>query len=399
MKNRFEILLKSSICILLTIILSGCWNRRELDTLAIVMGVGVDKSDAPGKIRITTQIVKPAEIKTQGKDSGGIGAQAFWNLSGTGDTVFSTLREMTDESNRKLFFPHNQIIIFSRAIAKKGIQKYIDFFTRDPETRVNALVLISKGNASDILNVKSEMEKIPANNIAKLITAYSDATSQTNPEPLRALIPGLMSKTTASTVPFIKISENDNKKIVMISDTAVFKIDKLVGSLNKTEGRGLMWVLGKVKSGIIVVSDSNKDKVCIEIIRASSKMMPILNKKRITIKVNIFEEGNLGEQQGPKNLSKLKNVALLQRKIAAAIRNEVMESVKKSKKLDADVFGFGEAVHKKYPKQWKSLEENWDKTFKTIQVKVTVEAKLRLMGRELVPTVPQPKPKPKKEKK
>lgn len=35
--------------------------------------------------------------------------------------------------------------------------------------------------------------------------------------------------------------------------TAVFKKDKLVGWLDNAETRGLLWVLGKVQSGILVV--------------------------------------------------------------------------------------------------------------------------------------------------
>lgn len=390
MKNRVGILIKTSICILLIMSLCGCWNRRELDTLGIVMGIGVDKPTKSGKVQITAQIVKPAEMKSQGNDSGGGSTEAFWNVSSTGKTVFSTLRDITSKSSRKLFFPHNQIIIFDNSIAKDGIQKYIDFFMRDPETRANVLVLVSEGSAADVLNVKSELEKIPANNISKLINIYADSTSETRAIKINEVIPALMSRTTSLTLPFIKISKNNGEKTAMISDTAVFKRDKLVGRMNKTEGRGLMWVLGKVKSTIINVKDSSNNNVSLETIRANSKIMPEINNKKITIKVKIFEEGNIGEQDGPKNLSKLKEVAFLERNKAKVIKNEVMSAVKKAKKLNADVFGFGDAVHRKYPKQWKKLESKWNKKFKDVQVKVAIETKLRLMGRILVPSVPVP---------
>jgi spore germination protein KC len=225
MKNRIIILLNIVICILLIVTLTGCWNRRELDTLAVVLGVGVDKLMKSGKVQITAQVVKPAEIKTQ---SGEVRTEAFWNVIGTGDTIFGTLRDMTNKSSRKLFFPHNQLLIFSKSIAEEGIQKYIDFFVRDPECRMNVWVLISQGMAMDILDVKSELEKIPANNIAKLIEGQAAATSQTRAVKLKDLVIGLMSKTTASTIPFIKI-EKDEKKVAIISETAVFQGDKLVG--------------------------------------------------------------------------------------------------------------------------------------------------------------------------
>ncbi len=386
MKSRISILLNTVICILLIVTLTGCWNRRELDTLAVVLGVGVDKLMESGKVQITAQVVKPGEIKTQ---RGEVKTEAFWNVIGTGDTIFGTLRDMTNKSSRKLFFPHNQLLIFGKSTAEEGIQKYIDFFIRDPEPRMNVWVLISQGMAMEILDVKSELEKIPANNIAKLIEGQAAATSQTRAVKLKDLVIGLMSKTTASTIPFIKIVKDGDKKVDTISETAVFKGDKLVGSMDKIEGRGLLWVLGNVKSGIIDVEDSNNDKVSLEIIRASSKVVPKINNDKISIKVNINEEGNIGEQTGPENLAELREIALLEEKKAEVIRREVMAAVRKAQELDADVFGFGDAIHKKYPEQWKKIEYNWDEIFKNIQVEVDVEAKLRLMGRILKPTVPE----------
>lgn len=62
--------MKKGVAILLAAVLSitamGCWNRRELDTLAIVTAVGVDKSKEDGRISITFQIMKPSEIKGSG---------------------------------------------------------------------------------------------------------------------------------------------------------------------------------------------------------------------------------------------------------------------------------------------------------------------------------------------
>lgn len=337
-------------------------------------------------LKITAQIIKPGEIKSKNKKVES-SSEAFWNVTAIGDTVFGTIRNIANKCSRKLFFPHNQVLIFNNSIAEEGIQKYIDFFIRDHESRMNVWVLISQDKAVDILGIKSELEKVPANNISKLIENQAAATSQTKAVRLRDLVIELMSKTTASTAPFIKISRDGDKKVAMISGTAVFKGDKLVGKMNKREGRGLLWVLGEVKSGIIEVETSNNDKVGLEITRASSKIVPEINNNKITIRVNINEEGNIGEQTGPQNLSKLTEVASLEKKKSEVIKNAIMASVKKAQELDADVFGFGDAVHKKYPKQWRSLEDNWDEIFKHIQVEVHVEAKLRLMGRIVEPTV------------
>ncbi len=55
-----------------------------------------------------------------------------------------------------------------------------------------------------------------------------------------------------------------------ITGAAVFRKDRLVGWLGKQETRGLLWVMGRVRSGIIVIehpADSD-EYVGLEILRA-----------------------------------------------------------------------------------------------------------------------------------
>ena len=43
--------------IVITLFLSGCWNRRELNDLAIAVAAGVDWVD--GRYRLTVQVANP----------------------------------------------------------------------------------------------------------------------------------------------------------------------------------------------------------------------------------------------------------------------------------------------------------------------------------------------------
>lgn len=383
-------LLKKLICFILVLSLTGCWNRRELNELGIVMGIGIDKENNKDEVQITTQIAKPGKIKTA-KNAGQSESddKAYWNIKSGGITVFDTLRGATHESSRKLFFPHNYIVIISRSIAEEGVQKYIDFFIRDPEVRIGFYILVSKNKPDEILDVKSELERIPANNISKLLEAQA-ATSQTAVVKFKDFATSMISKTTAPIAPFAEIVDDRGKKAISVSGTAVFKTGKLAGELDKTETRGLLWVINKIKSGIIVVDCPNGDgKVSLEIIRASSKITPQIEGDKIKIKVDIKEEGNLGEQSCKTNLATPPMFELLNKEQDAAIKNEVMSALKKAKELNTDIFGFGESIHQKYPSQWKNMESRWDELFPDLEVEVNVESKLNLTGRINRPVAPE----------
>lgn len=382
MKKTFYLLLKIIIGSFMVLGLTGCWDKLELDNIAIVMGIGIDKAKEMDEVRMTVQVANPAEIKSASTDiTGSRTTNAYFNLERTGDTIFSTLGSFSKQSSRKLFFAQNQVLILGREIAEEGLEKYIDFFLRDRETRLLVWVLVSDKTANEILNVKSDFESIPSRSINELVKEQQ-FNSEAPMIDLREFASRLMSKTTSPIAPIIKVSMAGNKKIPSISGTGIFKKNKMVGEMKKTETRGMLWVLGEVKKGSIVVNDpGTNNKVTLDITRASSKIIPEMEDGKVYIKIVIKEEGNLGDQSDSNDLTKPKVLEALEKEKASKIKSEVMSSLKKAQSLHADVFGFGDAIYKKYPNKWKFMEDDWDEIFENIRVDVVVDAKLRRSGR------------------
>ncbi len=390
MKNSIGKMLKICLSLLLCLALSGCWNSRELDSLAIVMGYAIDKSDEEGLVDMTAQVAVLSDggsSDNSSSSSNTASSEAYWNITRTGSSIFTILRDYTHESSRKLYSPHNQVIIFGNDLAKNGIRDYLDFFLRDHETRLNVWILVAKDKASDILDVKPKLEKIPAIGLSDLIEDQK-ATSETVQIRIRDFLERLISDTTASIAPLVEVIGEGKDQIVEMSGTAVFKQDKLVGELNKTETRGLLWVLSKVNSGIITV-EAPGGTADLEIVSTETQVnVEILDDGSITAHVKITESGNIGSQTGSGDLSKTDNVKILEQNMNDAITAEVFSAVEKAKELDADIFGFGDMFYKKYPQQWKSMKENWDELFNEIKVEVEVDAKLRGSGRIVKPAYP-----------
>lgn len=380
MKKRIGFMIKIIICFLIIMSITGCWNRRELDKLNIVMGTGVDKAMEPGKVQVVTQIVKPGGLKAASKDHDGGGGDAYFNQKSTGDLVFGGIRQSTHDTSRKLFYQHDQVLVLGKDIAEEGVQRYLDFFARDHEVRLTAYILVSKGTAEGVFEVKPEQDKIPAVKIAHLIEAQG-ATSETPAIQLRYFLARMMSKTAAPIAPLIEVMNRGTEKTVRVAGTAVFKQGRWVGQLDNAETRGLLWVIDEVKSGIIEVDcpDGNH-KVGLEIYHAQSNIIPEIQDNKIYIKVKIHEEGNIGEQQCPENLVTPPAFEFLKKEKAAVIEGEIRAALHKARELNSDIFGFGEAIHQHYPKEWKDLEKRWDEIFPSIDVEIMVETEIRASG-------------------
>lgn len=378
-KHRYKIA-TLLVLILQLLFATGCWDLLELNKRAIVVGLGFDSSPNEDKILISVQIIDPSNIKTPQTAGGGDG-QPYWIATNESTTVFEGMRAMTHVSSRKLFFPHNQIIIFGEDLAKKGIKDYLDLLMRDYEFRETNWIIVSEGKAQDILDTKTRVNNISAFFIRDLITGRK-FSSQAMAINIKDLARKITSKSTAPIASYIYLENTGQEKRLNLSRTAVFDNNmNMVGTLNNYESRGLLWVLGEVKSGIIVVESPNgKGNYSLEIPKVKSKIIPEFKDGKPTITVRVKESSNLGETSCLEDLTKPEVWELMDSLQNEAIHQEISIALNKAQELKADIFGFGEAFHKKYPRLWNEMEPNWQEIFTSLEVNIIVESKVKNPG-------------------
>ena len=59
LKMKKKIIIVIFLMAIFPLILCGCWNYREIDTLAIVAGMAIDKDPISNKYILTTEIITP----------------------------------------------------------------------------------------------------------------------------------------------------------------------------------------------------------------------------------------------------------------------------------------------------------------------------------------------------
>ncbi|HBQ86475.1 MAG TPA: hypothetical protein DD811_08350, partial [Syntrophomonas sp.] len=169
MLNRWQQRLLAILLIGLTLTCSGCWGRRELETLAIVSGIAFDTAPAgKSEVYVTVQVLRIAKAESNTKGSPNE-QKGYVNVSASGATVHEALRNCTHTLSRRLFLPHNLIILFGEDLARQGIREYLDFFWREPESRDTVWVAVTSGKAADMLDASEAVETTPSADIANLI--------------------------------------------------------------------------------------------------------------------------------------------------------------------------------------------------------------------------------------
>ncbi len=368
-------------------IFSGCWSRKEMSELAIVLGAGVDRTP-DGQVRLTLQLARTGALAGGGEGGGGRGATT-WVVSGTGSTILDAQRKLAERISRHINWTHNVVYIFGEEAARHGIRQYTNYYSRSPQPREITWVLVAKGEAKDILETISQLENTSAQDIGYLARAKTGFSI--NFKDFKVMLATKGSNPIASRVEIVErgvtLGPEKEKSVVhkgaALTGTAVFREEKLVGWLDESETRGLLWLRGEILKGVITLSSPTEPgkEISVEIMRGHTEVEPYYDGESVWFVVKIVVEGDLLEQQSSEDIT--------ERDVRKAIEEEMAREVEEKARLaldkaqgeyGVDIFGFGMAFHRKYPREWAELEDRWDEVFAGAYVDFVLESHLRRSG-------------------
>lgn len=375
--------------LLFTLFLSGCWDRRELNQLAIAVGIGIDKVD--DEYLISAQIVVPSEMNVKG----GTGSSQVTLITARGETVYEAIRKMTKEAPRKIYPGHLQMLILGEELAREGISESLDLFYRDYEVRQDFYVVVARDTtAAEILNVTTPIENIPANKMFSSLNVSELAWAGTKSITLDELITDLISDGKEAAITGIQLigdteigSSKQNVESIspaaslQYDNLAVFKKDKMVGWLNEIETVTYNYISNTVNTTVRTIPCPNEGKVAIEIWKSKADVKGNIKNGKPEITINLKVDGNVGEVQCKINLNDLKTIAELEKnfnKQGEELGKDAIESIQKQYK--ADIFGFGDAIHRSNPKEWKKIKNNWEEEFSRLSTTLKVDLKIHRTG-------------------
>lgn len=371
--------------------LTGCWDRRELNELAISLALGIDKID--DRYQVTVQVVQPGEVATQKGGGGQTTPVTVYRTDGV--TLFEAVRKMTRFSPRKIYAAHLRVAVFGEAIAREGIGYALDLLSRDYEFRTDFFLLVAKeSTAEQTLNVLTPLEKIPANKIFNSIQTAAKVWAPVLIVTLDKFVTDIEGDGKNPVLSGIKVigdpekgKTKDNVNRLQPSarlrnfGIAAFRKDKLVGWLNVTESKGYNYITNNVKSTVGHIPCPDGGHIALEVINSKAKLKSGIKNGRPRLAVELFVEENVGEVQCRIDLTRSESIRELEQQAEQTLTGILESAINVAqKKFRSDIFGFGAAVHRSDPASWKSMKADWDSRFAEADVDVIVRAKIKRTG-------------------
>lgn len=354
------------------VIITGCWNYREVNDLAICTGLAIDKNENNQYV-VTVEILNPQSKGAESELTPVI-------LSMEGDSIFDAIRNIIVRSGKKLYWSHAKIGIISEEIARKGIISILEFIERDAEFRADMKIMVSKEKtAGEILKSHAALENTVSFQLNNVIKSFKFEPEYLDIE-LWKFIQLLSGEGISAYMPTANLIEYNGTKIPQIYGTALFKRDKLVGFLDGTESLSLTLLTEENVNGLLVKIEKEEEhaKIIYEISNNSTKYKPLIIDGELTMKIDVELVVGLAE---------LSNIAIefsdeevhaeMEKELEANIRTQINHLLDiLQKKYQVDSLGFGSIILREMPKEWKKIDSYWKEIYPDLQTIVNVEANI-----------------------
>lgn len=381
MNPRKVVLIICSILLILLPLLSGCWNRQEINDTVAPSGIGFDLTP-DNMFKLTLQITKPTSGGAGGKSEGGGGDKPFINLTQEGRTLVEASRYCQLILSRTPIYAHASAFLMGEDMARSGVGRMTDFMSRTYRLRLNTPTFVVKGaNAEEALNTESLLETTTALSLSKQIVGQDTQTGILSPKNMQDFIYRVSQPGIDPILPAAQIRElPDQKKVLALVGMAVFRGDQLAGYLNEEESRGYRWMrfTPAIEGGIVAIpGPAPEDAIIIETIRASTKLKPVLKGNKVVMNIEIRHEGNYFESNYQNLSLNTKEIKQIEKMTAEQIEKEIRACIEKAQSWDSDIAGFGYTIAHQQPHEWKRYEKNWAQIYPTVELALDIESKIR----------------------
>ncbi|MBA2941064.1 Ger(x)C family spore germination protein [Paenibacillus sp. CGMCC 1.16610] len=380
------------VCLLLAILpmllTTSCYGLRQINELAIVTAVGLDVGKEPGSVKLSVQIIRPADARGQtGAPSGGTG-EPIYSVSAEGKSIFEAIRNLGHFTSRRVYWAHNFLIVMHESYARRGIADMIDFFTRNHELRMNTWVTVTPDSPSEVISTITGLEVVPGEAVDRLfrnvqIVGLAPASNMMNLEE------AYLSRSVEPVVAQVRLvprgisnkrpEQHGSIKQVDLEGAAAFVNDKMVGWLSPKETKGLMFFLQKLKSGIEVIPcPNNQNKiVTMEFKDIAFKVKPSYSDKLPSFHIRLMIKADVVENNCGAPMTDIREET--EEALEAKLNSEIQSVLTKAQQqYHSDFLKLGDVFRNNFPMEWKQLGSNWGAAFSeaqtTVEIKTTIKS-------------------------
>lgn len=308
------------------LLLSGCYDYRELNDMSVVTGIGVDYKD--NKYIVSLEVTKSI------KDGSSNEIETVL-YTGEDRNISNAFLNAKNSSDKYVYMEHVNVLLVSEDLCKNGIGKVLDYIVRDTSINSN-YYMVMVDDPSKVLNKKLENESM-SNVITNTINYYLDDTKF---DDLDILVSYMINERDDIAIPSISLDEDK----VIFNEIAYFNKDKLVGKINSN-----LYTLLRLNSNNINFS-KNGNTISVY----KTKVKYEVKEDKVIIKV--CGEGLVKEISTKIDLEDSDSYSYLSRIISKDMKLDIDSYIEETLSNGSDILGLQDKYYKKYKKNMEDIK-------------------------------------------
>ncbi|WP_077735546.1 Ger(x)C family spore germination protein [Bacillus sonorensis] len=354
----------------LTLLLTGCWDSRQIEELSIAIGLAMDKGEDDKKVKMTFQFLVPKKIGQPGNAQ-----DPTKVVSTSGDTVHQTIRS-TALKNFPVFSQHLQVILFSEDLVSEiSLDAIVNQFIRDNSLRRSSEVYMTSGEAGPFLKIDNAGD--PASEVIHNVSQNRQSTIKL----LEPVTLGDISINMQKGLSFIMPKITAIKGELQMGGGAILKNNRPIANISPEEIMALNLLTGKVTGGVIDARHKGH-LFSFEVFSMTHRVQTTRKNGRYQFDVHSDIKGRLSEDwyKGEDSFNP-DYIKAIERSIQKDIEKRVRTLINRLQRdIKADVTDFSDYVRIQYPKRWKKEKHNWDHYFTKADIDYHIKATIQDFG-------------------
>ncbi|MBM7865280.1 Ger(x)C family spore germination protein [Heliobacterium gestii] len=405
---------------------TGCWDRNELETLAFVLTMGVDRS-ADNQIDVIMRIGVPGNIGAEaGKSQGESIGETSKPITVTARSIPEAISLAEATVERRIDFRHLRVIIFGEELAKEGIMPHLDVMERFRQFRRTVFVWVAKdGPARDVfLTAAPVLEKSVSryvDGIARGVIRFGYSRMPT----LHDFLSEVENEQSDSVLPLVGINptvaseKKDGQVKVMPTEkyhglmggkeepggktleplhrsggnpseflgVAVMQEGRMIDKWSGWEARVYGLLRDTYRSGIWVFeSPARPGTFAVQIRRAKEPALDVTwEGEKPHLNIHVFLEGELMAVPSLEQLVSPEGISIFEDQVVKVITKETDRLIKKAQKEKADPFYFARFIQMRTLTMQEFDRLDWKNRFSQATYEFHIEFEIRRPGLRIQP--------------
>ena len=347
--------IKNIVCLLLvTSLLSGCWDLRENERMFYVHGVGVDYKD--GMYEVYLQLISFVNVAKSEQVNQDV-VQAEVN-SAKGKTFTEAIFELYYSIDEEVYWGHLSFFIVTENVLRKdNLDSVVNTLTQHTDTRYQTWVYCTDEKLDELLQAVPLLQR--AITLTSLADPYNSFIQESFIEPMsmRKLIIQINEPGYEVKIPYVTMNKGwetskGPEASVEMSGVGVVSPNDFKGLLKGDKAKGIQWLSKEsVRNQITSKVEGTKDNyVTVVLQNVNVNIEPIVESSEVQFDIHLNTTVSLNSYTDTVSMDDIRKT------VKKIVSEEIMTTYKEGLKMKADIYRLSEKLYRTNTKLWKEVQ-------------------------------------------